>query len=45
MIASTPLDFALYYQRQVLADERFLHVVKGEPSPFLMTFAAAPPGG
>jgi dienelactone hydrolase len=29
----------------VLADERFLHVVKGEPPRFLMTFAAAPPGG
>ena len=29
----------------VLADERFLHVVKGEPPRFLMTFAAAPSGG
>ena len=29
----------------VLADERFLHVIKGEPPRFLMTFAAAPPGG
>jgi hypothetical protein len=29
----------------VLADERFLHVVKGEPPRFLMTFAVAPPGG
>ncbi len=29
----------------VLADGRFLHVVTGEPPRFLMTFAAAPPGG
>jgi dienelactone hydrolase len=29
----------------VLADGRFLHVVGGEPPRFLMTFAAAPPGG
>jgi hypothetical protein len=28
----------------VLAGERFLHVIKGEPPRFLMTFAAAPPG-